>query len=105
MKIEELQSRNKPLEIELNKVKKINEELKIENNKLKEQNKDKIIIIDEGKRIIEELNKKIIQLQNIGKINPNYDKIMNLMEKLEKKENELKDLKSKLHLNYLKMKN
>ena len=72
---------------------------------MEKQNKEKSNIIDEQKRKIEELNEKLIQFQNIEKSNTSYDKIINLMEKLENKENEIKKLKSKLILNYQKMRN
>ena len=95
-KIEELNKRINLLEIELNEAKKYNEELILINNKLKKQNEENSNLINEEKRKIKELNLKIIKYQNMDKMNPSYDKIMTLMEKLENKEYEIKELKSKL---------
>ena len=83
------------LKIKLREEKLLNEKLDKKLKELEKIIKDKDILLNKEKNLTKNLNEKINQLKNNSNDNNSIEKRLELMEKLEKKENEIKEIKSR----------
>ena len=86
----------KNLENELNEEKNKNKKLKKIIEDMKKEIKEKEIIINKERKKYQDLNKKVKELEKICNKNTNLQKVLEIMENLKEKENEINELKNKL---------
>ena len=102
---QELKENIKNLENKLNEEKNNNKKLKQSIKDLNKIIKEKENIINDEKKKYEKLNKKLKELEQICNKNTNLKIVLEIMEDLKEKENEIKELKNKLSFELSKNEN